>query len=160
MKWKRKREEKSEYLSTFSIDNWKKLSSSVEKQRQSLGRCKECALSYTKQQQSFPGPIFSPENSLAQSAKSLITHNSTEKASEQTITRQILAELHPIYQEAYGHSLAKCKGTFIQKKPTEAERKKLKRKFQRECKAHIEKQLQENDAMSVLSEGQSLASYK
>lgn len=163
MKWKRKREEKSEYLSTFSIDNWKKLSS-VEKQRHSLGRCKECALSYTKQQQSFPGPIYSPAHSLAQSTKSLIAHNSTEKASEQSTTRQILAELQPIYQEAYGHSftesLAKCKGTFIQKKPTEAERKKLKRKIQRECKAHIEKQLQENDALSVLSEAQSLASYK
>ena len=76
MKWKRKREEKSEYLSTFSIDNCKKLSS-VEKQRHTLGRCKECELSYTKQQQSFPGPIYSPAHSLAQSAKSLIAHNST-----------------------------------------------------------------------------------
>ena len=50
------------------------------------------------------GPIYSPAHSLAQSAKSLIAPNSTEKASENSTTQQILAELQPIYQEANGHS--------------------------------------------------------
>lgn len=45
----------------------------------------------------------------------MVEQNALAKASEQTTTRQILAELQPLYQEAYGHSftesLVKCTGT-------------------------------------------------
>ena len=36
----------------------------------------------------------------------------------------------------------------------------MKRKIQRECRDHISGQLKENDAISVLAEGQSIAAYK
>ena len=45
-------------------------------------------------------------------------------------------------------------------KTTDAERKKLKRKIQKECRDHISEQWQQTDAITLLSEGQSLASYK
>ena len=45
-------------------------------------------------------------------------------------------------------------------KKSDAERKKLKQKIQRECRDHINSQFKENDAISVLAEGQSIVSYK
>ena len=45
-------------------------------------------------------------------------------------------------------------------KTTDAERKKLKRKIQKECRDHMSEQWQQTDAITLLSEGQSLASYK
>lgn len=94
----------------------------------------------------------------------MVEQNALAKASEQTTTRQILAELQPLYQEAYGHSftesLVKCTGTGIQRKKTDVETKRMKRRLQQECKHHIEQHLQSTDAINVLAEGQSLASYK
>ena len=45
-------------------------------------------------------------------------------------------------------------------KTTDAERKKLKRKIQKERRDHMSEQWQQTDAITLLSEGQSLASYK
>ena len=45
-------------------------------------------------------------------------------------------------------------------KTTDAERKKLKRKIQKKSRDHMSEQWQQTDAITLLSEGQSLASYK
>ena len=61
---------------------------------------------------------------------------------------------------SFAESLTKCPNSGIQIKKSDAERKKLKRKIQRECRDHISGQFKENDAISVLAEGQSIAAYK
>ena len=48
----------------------------------------------------------------------------------------------------------------LQKKTTEAERKRLKRKIQTKCRDEINAHLQKADAIHVLAEGQSISSYK
>ncbi len=162
MKWSN-RDKRLAYMKTFSTEVWKQLPK-VDRKRHTLRNCTECALAYRQQQESFPGPTYTPSESLAHVARVLVEQNSTTKVPEQTTTRQILSELQPLYQEAYGHnfteSLSNCQGTDIQKKTTDAERKRLKRKIQRDCRDHISGQLQQSDAITVLSETQSLASYK
>ena len=115
-------------------------------------------------QESFPGPTFTPTQSLGDNVRSLIQQNATVDAPSTTTTRQILAELQPTYQQAYGltftESLATSSGSGVQLKPTDAQRKKLKRKIQRECRDHINEQLHKTDALTILSKGQSLESHK
>ena len=93
--------------------------------------------------------------------KKLVESNSN---SATTTTKQILGEIQLVFEQAYGKSftdsLATCLGSGLQIKPTAADNKKLKRKLRRECRDHISAQLQENDALTVLAEGQSIASYK
>lgn len=90
--------------------------------------------------------------------------NKASNEPEQTSTKEILSELDTLYQAAYGcsftQSLVKCKAAGIQKKPTTAEKKTAKRKLQRECRDQITKQLHKSDAIMVLAEGHSLASYQ
>ena len=161
-KWS-KREKKLDYLSIFSPENWRKLPN-LHKKRHTLGKCKECALAFCEQQRNFPGPTFNPGKTLAQSARLLAEQNHTLKLPEQTTTREILAELEPLYQNTYGHSftdsLARCKGTGLQTRQTATEKKKTKRRIQQECRDHISEQLHKSDALTVLSEAQSLASYQ
>ena len=133
----------------------------MHKKRHTLGKCKECALAFCEQQRNFPGPTFNPGKTLAQSTSLLAEQNHTLKLPEQTTTREILAELEPLYQNTYRHSftdsLARCKGTGLQ---TATEKKKTKRRIQQEYRDHISEQLHKSDALTVLSEAQSLASYQ
>ena len=90
--------------------------------------------------------------------------NKASNEPEQTSTKEILSELDTLYQSAYGHpftqSLVECKAAGIQKKPTAGEKKAAKRRLQCECRDYITKQLHTSDAITVLAEGQSLASYQ
>ena len=90
---------KAEYLRTFSLENWKRLSKK-SKRRHTFENCKECALAYPELQQNFPGPIFHLEQSLAQQVGAIVEQNSAAKAPEQSTTRQVLAELELTYQQA------------------------------------------------------------
>lgn len=118
---------------------------------------------YKYQQDAFPGPVYQPTQGLARNVRVLVENNSTSNVPVATTTLQILSELEPLYQETYGHSFAKSltkypsSGVKIKKSD---ERKKLKQKIQRECRDHISSQFKENNAISVLAEGQSIASYK
>ena len=48
----------------------------------------------------------------------------------------------------------------VQKKPTETERKWVRRKLIRNCRDHLANQMGANDSITVLAENQSLNSYK
>ncbi len=79
-------------------------------------------------------------------------------------TRQVVSELENVYQNHYDmsftDSLTKMPGSGIQTKPTSSEKKTKKRKLQRDCRDHISSQMQKTDTLTVLAEGQSIASYK
>ena len=157
-KWK-VREAKQSHIRTFSTENWKKLSV-ISKRRHSISNCKECAIAHKSLQEGVPGPVFNPCKALGENVQSLIHQN----APPATTTRQILAELQPTFKRAYGftftESLANCQGSGVQLRLTDAQRKAQKRKIQRECRDSITEQLHKSDALTVLSEGQSLQSHK
>lgn len=138
-KWKH-RDRKQVYIRVFSPENWKKLST-ASRRCHTISNCKECAIAHISMQESFPGPTYTPTQSLGENVCSLIEQNATVDALSTTTTRQIVAELQPTYQKAYGltftESLATYSGSGVQLKPSDAQRKKLKRKIQRECRDHI-----------------------
>ena len=80
------------------------------------------------------------------------------------LTHHVLSELQPIYEGAYGTSFTRAMSEYkhsgLQQKPTKVEKKKSKRQIQQECRDHIQRQMRATDAMNVLTEGQSLKSYK
>ena len=69
-----------------------------------------------------------------------------------------------MYQKTYGHSFAQSvlqsKCTNMQMKPTALEQMKAKHQIQRECRDQISQQFNTTDALTVLPEAQSLASYQ
>ena len=95
--------------------------------------------------------MYNPLTPIADSLKSILESNNNSA----TTTKQILGEIQPVFEKAYGKSftdtLAACPGSGLQIKPTAADNKKLKRKLRRECQDHIS--TQENDALTVLAEG-------
>lgn len=147
-------------IETYSIANWKKLPQSL-KQKHKHSFCLECAITHPALQEAFPGPTFkpTPSSTLAREVELL---TSTKKQSD--LTRYVLAELQPVYEKAYGtcftESVSKCKVGALQQKPTKAEKRKGKRKIQQECRDYINSQMRAADALNVLTECQSLKSYK
>ena len=69
-----------------------------------------------------------------------------------------------MYMSTYGvsftDSLVKCKETSLQNRQTATEKTNIKCRVQRECRDHINEQLVRYDAITVLSEAQSLSSYQ
>lgn len=96
--------------------------------------------------------------------ENLARHHSSNKAEKDNVTRQVLSELNSVYESVYGHSftqgVVELAHSDLQKKPTNAEKKKHKRQIQHECRNTMAKQFRETDVLTVLFEGQSLSSYK
>ena len=151
-------EMRQKYLDTFSIANWKTLPQH-SKTKHTLASCLECALVHTNLQQVFPGPTYQPMQSFTHEVASLSCDMSAKQ-----LTRHVLCELQPVYENTYGMSFTKavsqCKESGLQQTPTQSEKRKRKRSVQQECRDHIKKQMWKTDAMNVLAEGQSLKSYQ
>ena len=126
------RDKKAKYIDTFSVENWEKLSA-YNKRRHTLSNCKECFLQYKEHQETFPGPVYQPTITLAMNVKTLVENNSSMNVPMATTTQQILSEIEPVYQGAYGHSftesLTKYPKSGIQIKTTDAQRKKLNGRY-------------------------------
>jgi hypothetical protein len=79
-------------------------------------------------------------------------------------TALVLDSLDSAYEQKFGQSftqaLLKQPKVPLQKATSASERKNLKRKHQRECRESMSAAFSEQDAISVLAEGQSLSSYK
>lgn len=80
-------------------------------------------------------------------------------------TQQALNELNETSTHALGYTFTEaivnhCPEEKVQKKPTETEQKRVKRKLILNCRDHLANQMGENDAITVLAENQSLNSYK
>ena len=77
--------------------------------------------------------------------------------------KKILGQLQPLYQKSYGRtftqSLAQHPGSNLQEKQSHVDKKRFKRSIQRECKNHIEAQIN-NMMHSVLAENIPLNKYK
>lgn len=74
-----------------------------------MGSCRECALAHQEQQDSFPGSTYLPGESLDRPVTAIMERNTTMNASETTTTRQIFADLQPLYKEAYGHTFTESR---------------------------------------------------
>ena len=152
-----KKEVKQKYLHEFSTKKWKSLPI-ASKKRHTLQNCRECAIQHTDLQQKFPGKSLQLTDKFSSGLSEIL---STED--ENTATRTILADLQPVYQERFGHSftesLMRLPGSKLQQKPTDVQKKRVKRQIQRECRDHMESQYKESDAITVLAEGISLRTY-
>ena len=127
--WKN-RDTRQTYLTVFSVEKWKMLSAS-EKERHSLSNCKECARNYSEFQQAFPGPTFtlSPSDTAIRSFISEVkTANQMAKSTEKATTSEVLTTLSSTYESEFGESfttaLLKLPNIQVQRKPTDAEKKK------------------------------------
>ena len=107
-------------MSVFSPEKWCALPK-THKHRHTLSKCTECALTQREVQYSFPGPKYTPGKTLAQSVSILVEKNHSAKMLERTTTKEILAELEPLYKSAYGcsftESLTTCRAVDLQRKP-------------------------------------------
>ena len=76
----------------------------------------------------------------------------------------MLATLNSSYESTFGQSfteaLLKVPGVNLQRKKTAVEGKKTKRKHQRECLDAITDHYHEQDAINILTDGQSQSSFK
>lgn len=128
-----------------------------------LSDCRECAKAHYDLQHSIPGPVYEPPSLISSETERLATQNCSNQAQMNNVTRQVLSELDSVYQSTYGHSFTNAvvalPHSSVQKKQTQAEKKKMKRNIQRECRNTISQQYRETDALTVLAEGQSLSSY-
>ena len=156
-KWKC-REIRIQYLQSFSISKWKKLPNSMQK-RHTLSNCKECAIHHTALQNAFPGKKLALSKDVATTVKKVINAKDETHA-----TREILADLQPLFESQYGHSfidaVTRLPGSHLQAKPTSVDKRREKRKIQRDCKQEIESHYKQTDALTLLAEGSSMQSYK
>lgn len=94
-KW-RSQCKRQEYLMTFTIQRWRKLSVG-EKANHSLQNCMACAIHHADLQAAFPGPQFTPP-----SLELMYNSASTSRKSEKEMTRQALQYVnihHEVHNE-------------------------------------------------------------
>ena len=141
-KWKC-REKRIQYLQSFSISKWKQLPNSIQI-RHTLSNCKECAIHHTTLQNAFPGKKLALSKDVATTVKTVINANDETHA-----TREILANLQPLFESRYGHSftdaVTRLPGSQLQAKPNSVDKRRAKRKIQRECKQEIETHYKRTD---------------
>jgi len=156
-KWNfRKADEKSTYISTFSLDSWAKLSV-ARKNEHSFSNCKGCAIRYMQVQSFFPvksaflkgkakaNPIFAAVGELTKL-------RSKEPSPKPTVTdiksaaKAIYSKITPLFQKTFNVSfaegLAKVSELQLQHK-TINERRNDRRNHYRHSKNVIEQQIEE-----------------
>ena len=147
-----------EYLSVFSPENWKHLTTS-EMEKHTLSSCTACYINHQSLQECFPGkPVFIPP--------SIISLPECERTirSEKSMTRKVLGELNSLWEEQYSHSFTSqlprnAPEENLTRKLSRSEKKKQDRNKKRAIVQQISQHMKENTAMSVLAEAQSLSSY-
>lgn len=163
MKW-HPTQSRHEYLSTFSVANWTKLSV-LQQRKHSLSSCTECSTAHAILQNRFPGykqkPLTTPGMTQDIFPDRLVSD--TQAAKE--VTRTALASINTASLQSLGMPFSKaivkyCPEEKVIFKPTTAEKKKARRSTIRTCKHHLEEQMGEKDALHVLSENLSMSSYK
>ncbi len=150
-----------DYLSSFSILAWEKLSE-LEKRKHSLSNCERCQQKYNLLQTKFPGkPVF--ENTLC-SAVSEIISSSTQKTKSKAVT-SVLSPIDNAFKAKFGESFTTtvtkhCPKLGLQKKVTPNDTRNEKRKLCRIIRDDMNEQLSDSTPISILAENQSLASYE
>ena len=89
----------------------------------------------------------------------------TDKRVAKEATRKALSNINSASMQSLGITFSEaivkyCPEERIMLTPTAAEKKKTQRSVMRSCKRHVEEQMGAKDALNVLSENQSMSSYK
>ena len=91
-----------EYLSTFSIVEWKSLSG-TQKQVHTLANCVACYCSHQDLQESFPGkPVFLPPPPIIQ----LPEIADSSKREEKDLAKRVLSELNSTWEDRFSHTFS------------------------------------------------------
>ena len=149
---------RAEYEATFSIENWKKLTT-TEKQKHTISNCIECSKEYPQLQQAFPAkPFFRHEVSISLTLP-------TTPQSEKEEVRSVLGDLNAEWNKRHGHSylsvlLKMAPGSNLMKKPTKAEKKRKDRSQKRVIVQQINREFSETVPLTVLAEAESMQTYK
>jgi len=170
-KWHPSAESRCEYMATFSIENWKQLPLHL-KRTHTMSNCQGCLLQHSDLQSRFPGykhdenaPVTQYIKAVQQQVETFSERLAVNQDVAKLATRQALNELNETSTQALGYTFTEaivnhCPEEKVQKKLTETEWKRVKRKLIRNCRDHLANQMGENDAITVLAENQSLNSYK
>ena len=118
----------------LAFSNGSQLSNSSQK-RHTLSNCKECAILHTTLQNAYPGKKSELSKDVATTLSAAINGKEETHA-----TREILADLQPLFEKQYGHSFT----NYL------AHSYKLSQKKRRD----------RADSLTVLAEGNSMQSYK
>ena len=90
-------ESRKEYISSFSLDNWSKLSLH-QKSQHSLANCEGCLHSHFALQKAFPAlPFFAGSSPI-------VDIHIPANVSEREVTRRALTDLNNSFQSSYQHS--------------------------------------------------------
>ena len=149
--------DKTTYLTTFSIDNWKSLDCR-EKAKHTLSNCLGCYQSYAECQKSFPAkPFFSPERTVKMPQNPAF--------SEKENATRILKAANNIWEEKYGHSLSAalpklCPEYQLVPKKSKLQRKSENRERDRRQVKHIAKQMGQKATLVMLATGESMKQYQ
>ena len=139
-------EKREEYLATFSVVSWLKLSPE-EKQQHSLQSCKACGTQYQTLSSAFPSKRIIKK-------KPVISFSGADLSSPKAFGRKALKELNGMTHEKFGKPiqevLSETPRSQICKKPTSNERKAEKRRLEREIRDDIQKEMDEHGAQIVM----------
>ena len=152
---------RSNYLTLFSVSTWKKLSQQ-EKNKHSLSECERYRQKYFELQCSFPSkPLF--KNDLCSEVGAVISH--TTQKSKKLAVDLVLTPLNNAFQAKFGETFATAVAkhssvTGLQLKRSANETREERRKICRTIRDDMSKQLTISTPLSILTENQSLATYK
>lgn len=140
------KEVREEYLTTFSVTAWKKLSLE-EKQQHTLHKCKACETQYQALSAAFPCK-------LGNKKKPLIFFNEKDLLSPTRFGRKALQELNTLTEENFAKPvqdvLIDTPRSRLSKKPTSDERKRERRRVEREVRDDIQKDKDEHGDQLVM----------
>ena len=164
-RWNPDQRKRQEYLTTFSMNNWKKLSEE-EKNKHTISRCDECFLEHRALQEAFPTKtVYTPqsvavlEKELKATVSSLMATQSTPRSFGTSITNT----LDPLCRSSLGTPLSKVlantPGTSLQIKATPTARKQERRHMIKTVKRKLEEQYEERDTELVLQNRLSWSKY-
>ena len=139
-------EVREEYLTTFSVTAWKKLSPE-EKRQHTLQKCKACETQFQVLSAAFPCK-------LGNKKKPLIFFNKKDLLSPTRFGRKALQELNTLTEENFGKPiqdvLIDTPRSRLSKKPTSDERKRERRRVEREVRDDMQRDKDEHGDQLVM----------
>ena len=152
-KW-RPTEYRSEYMSTFSTNNWRKLDD-ASKAKHTISDCDECYNTHQALQEAFPvKPMYVPPENLLQKLLNSPSDLPEVSLSKRELGTAIYQTLSPICQNVAQASLSdvlhSTPKSGLQKRMTKNEQHKKRREVMRKVKNQTENQYKARDCDFVL----------
>ena len=150
------KEAKKQYEDSFSLANWKALSTDKKKQHR-LSKCTACYKQFHDLQMTFPQQPHYTESILS------VNTNGLSALGKKQATRQALAEINTSFSTVFDTDFKELlvkHDRELQKKPSAAEKKKERRSIYRKVRDQENKSLVRSAAVSVLTEDESQRAYQ